>query len=47
MIGRNLINNKPLALACIVFVVLLLAACGGGGSPTRIEEPIRDDCGPT
>lgn len=47
MNGRNLINNKPLALACIVFVVLILAACGGGGSPAKIDEPFRDNCGPT
>lgn len=49
MIGRNLINNRLLALACIVFVLLVLAACGGsgGGGPTTINEPVTDTCSPT
>ena len=49
MIGRNLINNRLLALVCIVFVLLVLAACGGsgGGNPTTINEPVTDTCSPT
>ena len=48
MIGRNLINNKLLALACILFVLLVLAACqDGGGSPTSINEPVEEICGIT
>ena len=47
MIGRNLINNRLLALVCIAFVLLILAACeGGGGSPTR-NEPVASDCDAT
>lgn len=49
MIGRNLINNRPLAVACIIFLLLVLAACGGTGSgaPVTINEPPGDGCGPT
>jgi dienelactone hydrolase len=49
MIGRNLINNRLLALVCIIFVLLVLAACGGssGGKPRTINEPTGDPCGPT
>ena len=48
MTGRNLINNKLLALACIAMVLLVLAACGGsGGGRGEIGEPVRDNCGPT
>jgi dienelactone hydrolase len=49
MIGRNLINNRLLALVCIIFVFLVLAACGGssGGPPGTINEPAGDPCGPT
>lgn len=49
MIGRNLISNRLLALACIIFVLLVLAACGGsgGGSPATLAEPAGDTCGPT
>jgi dienelactone hydrolase len=48
MIGRNLINNKLLALACILFFVLVLAACAGGGENSGpIAEPIDDNCGLT
>jgi len=49
MIGRNLINNRLLALACIIFVVLLLAGCGGsgGGGPVTMPEPTGDNCGST
>lgn len=46
MIGRNLINNRLLALACIVFLLIVLAACGEGG-PTTINEPVVDSCSPT
>lgn len=48
MTGRDLINNRLLALACIAFVLLVLTACGGssGGAPLA-HEPIGDDCGPT
>ena len=44
---RNSINNRALALACVMFVLLLLAACGGSDGPTRQPERIRDSCGPT
>lgn len=46
MIGRNLISNRSLALACIIFVLLILAACGSGGGsgPTTISEPVRESC---
>jgi dienelactone hydrolase len=48
MIGRNVINNRLLALACILFVLLLLAACGGsGGGPVALPEPIADNCDAT
>ena len=47
MIGRNLINNRLLALACVVFVLLVLTACGGDGTPLRVQEPIFDDCDAT
>ena len=51
MIGRNLINNRSLALACIIFLLLVLTACGGGGggggSRATLPEPVGDDCGPT
>ena len=50
MTGRNLINNRLLALACIVFVLVMLAACSGGtggGGPVTIDEPVQDSCGPT
>ena len=49
MIGRNLINNRLLALVCIIYVLFVLAACGGsgGGAPATIAEPVGDDCGPT
>jgi len=46
--GRNFINNRLLALACIVFVLLVLAACGGGGGgQATLPEPVGDSCGPT
>jgi dienelactone hydrolase len=44
MIGRNLINNRLLALACIVFVLLVLAACDGGGAPPASPEPVITEC---
>ena len=47
MIGRNLINNRLLALACIVFVLLVLAACGGDSAQPVVREPIIDDCDAT
>lgn len=48
MIGRNLINNRLLALACILFLLLVLAACAGdGGNSGPVPEPIEDPCGPT
>lgn len=47
MIGRNLINNRLLALACIAFVLLVLAACDGGGTPVPIREPVTDECDAT
>lgn len=48
MIGRNLINNRLLALACIVFLLVVLAACEGSeGGPATIEEPVLDSCGST
>ncbi len=48
MNGRNIINNKLLALACIAMILLVLAACGGsGGGRDKIGEPIGDNCGPT
>lgn len=49
MVGRNLINNRLLALGCIVFVLLLLAACGGsgGGANPVLREPPGDECDAT
>lgn len=48
MNGRNLINNKFLALACIVFVLLVLVGCGGGSSgPSMVNEPVGDSCSAT
>ncbi len=47
MIGRNLINNRLLALACIVFVLLVLAACDGGSAERVVREPVIDDCDAT
>lgn len=46
MIRRNIINNRVLALACILFLLLILTACGGGGGggPTPLPEPIGDNC---
>ena len=43
MNSRNLINNKALALACVLFVLLMLTACGGGsGNSPVTPEPIID-----
>ncbi|MDX1406360.1 MAG: CocE/NonD family hydrolase [Woeseiaceae bacterium] len=49
MIGRNLINNRWLALACIVFVLFMLLACGGagGGGPANVGEPVEAICDAT
>ena len=47
MIGRNLINNRLLALACIALVLVLMAACSGSGGPATISEPIADNCDAT
>jgi len=48
MIGRNLINNRLLALACIAFVLLILAGCSGGsGGPSTVNEPAADGCNAT
>ena len=47
MIGRNLINNRLLALACIAFVLLVLAACDGGGASPVLREPVEDECNAT
>ena len=47
MIGRNLINNRLLALACIVFVLLVLAACDGGNTPPAAREPVQEECDAT
>ena len=47
MIGRNLINNRLLALACIAFVLLMLAACGGSGGSTTVSEPVLNNCDAT
>ncbi len=49
MNGRNITNNKPLALVCILFMLLVLAACEGSGdnSSTTIREPAGDGCGAT
>lgn len=45
MIGRNLINNRLLALACILFLLFVLTACGGsGGGQAAIDEPVADNC---
>ena len=45
MIGRNLINNRLLALGCVVFVLLVLAACGSGsGCSSTVNEPSSDSC---
>ena len=48
MTGRNLINSRWLALACLGFLLLMLAACGGGGGgPVRVPEPIDRNCDST
>ena len=47
MIGRNLINNRLLALACIALVLILMSACGGGGEATTVSEPASDNCDAT
>ena len=47
MIGRNLINNRLLALACIALVLFLMSACGGGGSSATVSEPVSDSCDAT
>ena len=47
MIGRNLINNRLLALACIVFVLLVLTACDGGSTPPTAREPVEEECNAT
>jgi dienelactone hydrolase len=47
MIGRNLINNRLLALACIVFVLLVLTACDGGSTPPTAREPVEEECDAT
>jgi dienelactone hydrolase len=47
VIGRNLINNRLLALACIALVLILMTACDGGGGPATIGEPVSDNCDAT
>ena len=47
VIGRNLINNRLLALACVALVLLILAACDGSGGPATIGESVQDDCDAT
>jgi dienelactone hydrolase len=47
VIGRNLINNRLLALACIALVLILMSACGGGGGATTVSEPVSDNCDAT
>ncbi len=47
MTRRNLINNRLLALACIIFMILVLTACGGSGGPAIIAEPVADNCNST
>ena len=48
MIERNLINNRLLALACIIFLLWVLAACAGGdGQAATIAEPVADNCNST
>ena len=47
---RHLINSKPLAICCLVFLMLVLTACGGGGSGgssgegARASPPDTDPC---
>jgi len=48
VIGRNLINNRLMALACIIFLLLVLAACGGSnGGRAAIDGSVADNCGST
>lgn len=47
MTGRNIINNRLLALACIVFMLLALTACGGGGAAPSAREPLDEECDAT
>jgi len=49
MIGRNIINNRMLALACILLVLFVVVGCGGGGGggPAAANEPVGDGCGAT
>jgi len=45
MIGQKIINNRLLALACVVYLLLVLAACGGSdGGMTVLPEPVADNC---
>ena len=47
MIGRNLINNRLLALACVALVLILMSACGGSGGTATVDEPVADNCDAT
>ena len=50
---RHLINSRPLAICCLVFLMLVLTACGGGGSGGSSREgasaspPAADPCDAT
>jgi pimeloyl-ACP methyl ester carboxylesterase len=50
---RHLINSKPLAICCLVFLMLVLTACGGGGTGGSSGEgasaspPDTDPCDAT
>lgn len=53
MHARHLINSRPLAICCLVFLMLVLTACGGGGSGGSSGEgasaspPDTDPCDAT
>lgn len=43
---RNLVNNRLLALACVLFLLYVLTACSEGESPVQ-PAPAPDDCAST
>jgi dienelactone hydrolase len=44
---RHIINSRPLALVCLLFLALVLSACGGGAGSASLPEPIDRICDST